>query len=277
LIAHGLPYPTNLEVAQRLEDLVRRQGAVPATVAVRHGQFQVGLAEKDLGFLAQAKGVGKVSLRDLPLVAAREADGATTVAATAIIAHWAGIRVFATGGIGGVHRGTGLDISADLSVLSTTPIIVVCAGAKAILDLPATLEWLETAGVPVLGWGTDEFPAFYSRSSSLPVDALVETPEEVTAIFWAQRELSLSQALLVAVPVPAESELPRARVEGAIKAALAAAKAEGIRGRALTPYLLDRLVAETGGASLQTNIALLENNVQRAAQIARMLGGIKEC
>jgi pseudouridine-5'-phosphate glycosidase len=276
VIAHGLPYPTNLEVAQRLESLVREHRAVPATIAVRRGQFRVGLTQQDLAFLAQAAGVRKVSLRDLPLVAAQAADGATTVATTATIAHWAGIQVFATGGIGGVHRGALPDISADLTVLATTPVVVVCAGAKAILDLPATLEWLETAGVPILGWETDQFPAFYTRESNLPVDASVGSAEEVVAIFRAQRELKLPQALLVTVPVPAEAELPRAEVEPAIEAVLAAAEAQGIRGRALTPFLLEGVVTATGGASLRANIALLENNVERATRIACALGGTRQ-
>jgi pseudouridine-5'-phosphate glycosidase len=220
--------------------------------------------------------VRKVSLRDLPLVAAQVADGATTVATTATIAHWAGIQVFATGGIGGVHRGMLPDISADLTVLATTPMIVVCSGAKAILDLPATLEWLETAGVPILGWRTDHFPAFYSRESHLPVDVSVESAEEVVAIFHAQRELELPQGLLVTVPVPAASELPQAQVEPAIEAALAAAQAQDVRGRALTPFLLEWVVTETGGASLQANIALLENNVEQATHIACALGGTRQ-
>ncbi len=276
LISHGLPYPTNLEVAQRLEQIVHDHGAVPATVAVRRGEFRIGLTPQDLEFLAQAREVHKVSLRDLPLVVARKLDGATTVATTATIAHWAGIQVFATGGIGGVHRGALPDVSADLTVLASTPIILVCAGAKAILDLPATLEWLETAGVPVLGWGTDEFPAFYSRSSNLPVDACAGSPEEVAAVFRAQRELKLPQALLVAVPVPVQAELPWSEVESAVQVALVAAEAQGVRGRSLTPFLLNHLVAQTGGASLKANIALLENNVKRAAQIALALGGTKE-
>jgi pseudouridine-5'-phosphate glycosidase len=274
LIAHGLPYPTNLEVAQRLERLVRQHGAVPATVAIRRGKLCVGLSDEDLGFLAEAPHVRKVSVRDLPVVVAQAGDGATTVATTALLAHQAGIQVFATGGIGGVHRGEIADVSADLTVLAATPLIVVCAGAKAILDLPATLEWLETAGVPVLGWETPEFPAFYSRASGLPVDTSVASAVEVAEVFRAQREVGLPQGLLVAVPVPVEAELPRPEMEAAIEAALTAAAAQGVRGRALTPFLLGQIVAQTGGESLRANIALLENNVHRAVQIAGALGGI---
>jgi pseudouridine-5'-phosphate glycosidase len=215
-----------------------------------------------------------VSRRDLPVVVGRGEDGATTVAATATIAAWAGIEVFATGGIGGVHRDPPNDISNDLPTLASVPVAVVCAGAKAILDLRATLEWLETAGVPVIGYGTDEFPAFYSRGSGLPVDVRADSPGEAAAIIHAGRQLGLPCGTLVAVPVPAEAELPAERLEPAIAAALVEARAQGIEGSASTPFLLGRVAEKTGGASLRANVALLENNAAVAAQIARALKGV---
>jgi len=271
VIAHGLPFPQNMEMALRLEEAIREEGAVPATIGVIGGTLRVGLSSQEIERLATGEGVRKVSRRDLPLVVARGEDGATTVAATMWIAHRAGIRVFATGGIGGVHRGQPFDISADLPELARTPVAVVCSGAKAILDLPLTLEWLETHGVPVVGYGTDEFPAFYSRRSGLPVDARVDAPEEVAAIFRAQRRLGLPAGLLICVPVPAEAELEAEVMEAAIAEALAAAEAQAVRGKALTPFLLAEISKRTGGASLRANLALLENNARVAAQIAREL------
>jgi len=280
VISHGLPYPHNLRLALRLEEIVREQGAEPATVGIIAGEIVVGLSRPQIEHLATAAGVRKVSRRDLPIVVAQRLDGATTVATTAWAAHRAGISVFATGGIGGVHRtgasgvegGTaGLlaaDVSADLPELAETPIAVVCAGAKAILDLPATLEWLETHGVPVIGYQTDEFPAFYNRSSGLPVDARADTPADVAAIFRAQRALGLPAGLLVVAPVPAEHELPADQMEAAIGQALREAAGRGIRGKALTPFLLARISELTGEASLRANLALLENNARIAAQIA---------
>ncbi|MBC8255221.1 MAG: pseudouridine-5'-phosphate glycosidase, partial [Ardenticatenia bacterium] len=238
VIAHGLPFPHNVETALSLEEIVREEGAMPATVGIIGGTLRVGLSPEEIERLATGRSVRKVSRRDLPLVVARQEDGATTVAATMWIAHQAGIQVFATGGIGGVHRGHSYDVSADLPELAQTPVAVICSGAKAILDLVLTLEWLETHGVPVLGYGTDEFPAFYSRSSGLPVDARVNTPQEAAAIFQAQRALSLPAGLLITVPVPAEAELPAEVMEAAIAGALAAAEARGLRGKALTPFLL---------------------------------------
>ncbi len=272
LIAHGLPWPQNLETARRLEQVVRKAGAEPRTIGLIAGQIRIGLTDAELERLACAREVRKVSRRDLPLAVALKQDGATTVAATMYLAARAGIQVFATGGIGGVHRGQPFDVSADLEELAQTPVCVVCAGAKAILDLPLTLELLETRGVPVIGFQTDEFPAFYSRSSGLPVDQRVETPEEVAAIFRAQRELGLPGGVLVVVPVPVEAELPRARVEPAIQQALSEAEAQGIRGKALTPFLLTRVAALTGGDALRANLALLENNARVAAQVAVALG-----
>jgi pseudouridine-5'-phosphate glycosidase len=271
VISHGLPYPHNLRLARRLEQTVRTQGAEPATVAVLAGQLRAGLTDLELQHLATAPNVRKVSRRDLPIVVARHLDGATTVAATMFVAHHFGIPVFSTGGIGGVHRGWPFDVSADLPELAQTPVIVVCSGAKAILDLPLTLEWLETHGVPVVGYQTDEFPAFYSRSSGLPVDVRVEEPAEVAALYVAQRQLGLSAGLLVCVPIPAQAELARDVVEPAIQQALAEAEQTEIRGKALTPFLLARISELTGQASLHANLALLENNARVAAQIARAL------
>ena len=268
VIAHGLPYPTNLETARQMEAIIREHGAVPATIAVLDGHLRVGLADIELEHLATAKGIRKTSRRDLPVVVSRSEDGATTVAATATIAAWAGIEVFATGGIGGVHRGAVFDVSNDLSTLASVPVAVVCAGAKSILDLKATLEWLETAGVPVVGYRTDEFPAFYTRRSGLPVDVRVDGPEEVAAIVRAARQMGLPGGTLIAVPVPASAELPAELLEAAIASALVEAEARGIEGSASTPFLLRWLARQTDGASLNANIALLENNAAVAAQIA---------
>ena len=271
LISHGLPYPQNLQTAQMLEQTVREHGAIPATIAILKGIARVGLAQKELAHLAKSEDVRKVSRRDLPIVVAQGADGATTVAATMWIAAAAGIQVFATGGIGGVHRGQAMDISADLPELAQTPVTVVCAGAKAILDLPLTLEWLETHGVPVLGYGTDSFPAFFTHSSGLPVDARVNTPQEAAAIVRAQRRLGLPGGILVSVPAPRADALPREVVELAIEAALKDAASEGVHGRETTPYLLTKIAELTGGESIRANVALLKNNAAVAAQIAAEL------
>ena len=271
LISHGLSYPQNLETAQALELAVRENGALPATIAVIKGTIRVGLTEGDLERLATQKEVRKVSRRDLPIAVARCEDGATTVAATMYVAALAGIEVMATGGIGGVHRGQPADISADLPELAQTRVAVVCSGAKSILDLPLTLEWLETHGVPILGYSTDEFPAFYSRQSGLPVDARVDTPEEAARIIRAKWELGLGGGVLVAVPVPEEAELPRELAEKAIERALAAAEEQGITGKALTPFLLSRIAQLTEGASVEANIAFLRNNAAVAARIAGAL------
>ena len=281
LISHGLSYPQNLLTAQALEQAVRENGAVPATIAIIEGKIRVGLTEGELERLATQKGVRKVSRRDLPIAVARGEDGATTVAATMYVAALAGIEVVATGGIGGVHRGQPLarfslarssaDISADLPELAQTRVAVVCSGAKSILDLPLTLEWLETHGVPILGYQTDEFPAFYSRQSGLPVDVQVDTPEEAASIIRAKWELGLEGGVLVAVPVPQEAELPRELAEEAIERALAAAQEQGITGKALTPFLLGQIAQSTEGASVEANVALLKNNAAVAARIARAL------
>ncbi|MBN1139184.1 MAG: pseudouridine-5'-phosphate glycosidase [Anaerolineae bacterium] len=276
VVAHGLPYPANLETARQMEAAVREQGAAPATIAILRGRLHVGLAESELEFLATARNIRKVSRRDLPVIVAQQGDGATTVAATATIAAWAGIEVFATGGIGGVHRDAPFDVSNDLPTLASVPVAVVCSGAKAILDLPATLEWLETAGVPVVGYGTDELPAFYSRHSGLHVDTRVDGPREAAAIIQTARRLGLPGGVLVVVPVPEADELPKESVEPHIVAALAEAKAQHIEGSAVTPFLLKRLAQETGGASLKANVALLKNNAAVAAQIAAALKRLAE-
>jgi pseudouridine-5'-phosphate glycosidase len=274
LITHGLPAPFNLQVAISLEAAVRQEGATPAMIAVLNGAVHVGLTAAGLERLAGESDVAKVSLRDLPAVLAQGRSGGTTVAATAWLAHRAGIAVFATGGIGGVHRGHPEDVSADLPALASTPIVVVCAGAKAILDLPRTLEALETLGVPVIGYGTDTFPAFTSRSSGLPVPLRADTPAQVAAMARARDALGLRAALLVCAPIPAEAELPWEEAEAAIAAAVAAAEAQSIAGKALTPFLLSRLAEQTGGRSRQANQALLLNNVRIAARIARAMAGV---
>jgi len=271
VIAHGLPYPQNLEAALAIEERVRAEGAVPATIAVLGGALHVGLGQRELEHLATGGDVRKVSRRDLPLVVARAEDGATTVAATMWIAHRAGIRVFATGGIGGVHRGHPQDVSADLAELARTPVVVVCSGAKEILDLPRTLEWLETWGVPVVGYQSDELPAFYVRHSGLPVDVRADTPADVASIAIAQRSLGLESGLVVAVPIPKEEALDEAGMEANIAQALAEAETRQVKGKEITPFLLAYLHEQTHGQTLQANIALLLNNAAMAAQIARAL------
>jgi pseudouridylate synthase len=271
LITHGMPYPDNLTIAREIEASVRMTGAVPATIAVLGGRITVGLEGEELEYLASAQGVRKCSRRDLATVIALGLDGATTVAGTMIVAAMAGIRVFATGGIGGVHRGHPFDISADLAELERTSVTVVCAGAKSLLDLPLTLEQLETRGVPVIGYGTDELPAFYSRSSGLPVDIRADTPEQVAAIVRSRRTLGLSGAELVTVPVPTDDELPREIAEAAILQATEMADAAHIAGAALTPFILGKVAELTEGRSKKANAALLLNNAQVAARIARAL------
>lgn len=271
VISHGLPYPHNLKVAQGMEAAIRAKGATSATIAVLDGQVHVGLEAGQLERLAQGSDVRKVSRRDLPLVVGLGLNGATTVSATIYVAHQLGIELFATGGIGGVHRGHPFDISADVTELGRTPVTVVCAGAKAILDLPLTREVLETQGVPVVGYGTDEMAAFYSRSSGLAADVRVDTPERVARIIRARRELGLQNGILVTVPVPAEDEIPPEAIEGAIAQATHEAEQEGITGAALTPFVLSRLAELTEGRSVDTNISLLLNNARIAAHIASAL------
>jgi pseudouridine-5'-phosphate glycosidase len=270
VISHGLPRPHNLETAQRMEAAVRREGAVPATVGLLNGRLIVGLSHEEIELLANADEVHKVSRRDLSAVLASRKPGATTVAATILIASQAGISVFATGGIGGVHRGVQetLDISADLAELARTPVAVVCSGAKIILDLPRTLELLETLGVPVVGFRTSSFPAFYVRESGLNLDLRVESAEEAARLMSIQWQLGLSSGIVFCNPPPESSALDRAQTESLIKTALIAANSEGIRGKAVTPYLLSYLSQASGGATLKANMDLLVSNASVAAQIA---------
>jgi pseudouridine-5'-phosphate glycosidase len=257
VIAHGLPRPQNLQTALRLEEIVREGGAVPATIAILAGRLHVGLSRPQLEHIANSTDVHKLSRRDLPLAVANGWDGATTVATTAWIAARNGISVFATGGIGGVHRGTLPDVSADLPELARVSLVVVCSGAKIVLDLEATREWLETHGITVVGFNCDEMPAFYSRRSGLPVDARVETFAGAAKIYSARRALALEGTTLVVVPVPAASEIPADDLQRILAQALAQAGAEGISGRELTPFLLSRMAEHSGGATLKANIALL--------------------
>ncbi|HLM23606.1 MAG TPA: pseudouridine-5'-phosphate glycosidase [Pyrinomonadaceae bacterium] len=269
VIAHGLPRPQNLQTAHRLQNLVREAGAVPATIAVINGKLTVGLSDDQIKSLADDGGIRKISTRDISLAVAQGWNGATTVASTIWIAHCAGIKVFATGGIGGVHRGALPDVSADLPELARTPIVVVCSGAKIVLDLPATREWLETHAVTVVGYQCDELPAFYSRHSGLPIDARVETPADMLNIFHAQQALGIESALLVVVPVPANFEVPAEELQLVLNTALEDAEWKEIAGPALTPFLLSQMAERSGGATLRANIALLENNARVAAGIAR--------
>jgi pseudouridine-5'-phosphate glycosidase len=273
LITHGLPYPTNVETALAMETAVRESGAVPATIAVLDGVIHVGLSRDEIDTLAQlpAGTVRKCSRRDFPLVVGLKQSGATTVAGTMIVAHMAGIRVFATGGIGGVHRGHPQDVSADLIELGRTPVAVVCSGAKSILDLPLTLEVLETQGVPVIGVGTDTLPAFYTHSSGLPLDARVETPDEAAQVIAAAGALDLKQGLLFTVPVPKADELPEAVAEAAIQQATREADEQGVAGKYVTPFVLRRVAEITEGQSKRANITLLVNNARVAGQIAAAL------
>ncbi len=268
VITHGLPYPHNLALAREMETIVRNGGAEPRTVGVIAGELIAGLSDAQLTYLAQAREVRKVSRRDLPVVVARGLDGGATVATTMWIAQRAGIEVFATGGIGGVHRGDGSDVSADLQELAQTPVIVVCAGAKALLNLPATLEYLETHGVTVVGWQTDEFPAFYSRSSGLPVDVRCDDAGQVAELWRAKQRLGLPGGLLVAAPIPAEDEIPAHEIEPIIEQAVAEAMRQGLRSAQVTPFLLARIVELTGESSLAANLALLKNNARVGAEIA---------
>ena len=271
VITHGLPYPQNLQLARDMEAEVRMQKAVPATVGVLNGQVFVGLEDKQLVQLAEEKGLVKVSVRDYGPAIAAGLSGGTTVAGTLLAANLAGLRVFATGGIGGVHRQAPFDVSADLVQLARTPLVVVCAGAKAILDLPATLEVLETYGVPVIGYQTDEFPAFYSRSSGYPVSARVDSAEQAAQVARAHWGMGLNSAVLVCVPPPEADALPAEQVNEAIEQALAEANAKQIHGQKVTPFLLSRVSELTHGSSLKTNLALLRNNARVAAQIAHHL------
>lgn len=271
-IAHGLPYPQNLDVVHRLEAAVRAAGAVPAWCGILEGRIRVGLSAAEVEYFAGNQDLAKVSRRDFAPLLAVKGSGATTVAGTMIAAHAAGIRVFATGGLGGVHRqvAESLDISADITELARTPVAVVCSGAKSILDLPKTVEALETAGVPVIGYGVDQFPAFQVRGSGLPVDRQVDTPDAAAAAVQAQSRLALG-GMVIGVPVPETEALEAGEVEGWVAEAMAGAAQDGIRGKRITPYLLKRLAELSGGKTLSANIALLENNARVAGEIAAAL------
>ena len=274
IISHGMPYPRNVETALLVEKTVREHGAVPATIAIIGGRLKAGLSAEEIEHLGKSgRKVAKASRRDLSALVARKADGATTVTTTMIIAHMAGIKVFATGGIGGVHRGaeTTMDISADLEELGSTPVMVVCAGAKSILDLGLTLEYLETKGVPVIGYGTDELPAFYTRSSGFGVDYRVDSPAELAAMFDAQLNLGMKGGMLVTNPIPEEYSMDKAVIDAAIEQALKEADENGIKGKETTPFLLAKVVELTGGDSLESNIKLVLNNASLAAETAAEL------
>jgi pseudouridine-5'-phosphate glycosidase len=273
LITHGLPYPANAETALAMEAAVRVSGAIPATIAVLRGKITVGITPDDVERLAQAVdgSVRKCSRRDLAIAMALGEDGATTVAGTMIVAHKAGIRIFATGGIGGVHRGQPFDVSADLLELGRTPVAVVCSGAKSILDLPLTMEVLETQGVPVIGYGTDTLPAFYTRSSGIPLQVCVDTPDDAARVIAAQHAIGLQTGLLITVPVPADVAMPEDAAERAIQQATHEAEAAGIHGAKVTPFVLARVAELTDGVSRTANTALLVNNAATAGQIALAL------
>ncbi|KKC30629.1 pseudouridine-5'-phosphate glycosidase [Caldanaerobacter subterraneus KAk] len=273
IISHGMPYPQNIETARALEEIVRENGAVPATIAIIGGKIKIGLNEEELEFMGTSKEILKASRRDLPVVIAKGLNAATTVSATMICANLAGIKVFVTGGIGGVHRGAEetFDISADLQELANTDVAVVCAGAKAILDLPRTLEYLETFGVPVIGFRTEEFPAFYTRESGLKVDYRVEDEVEAAKVIKTKWDLGLKGGILIANPIPEEYALDRAYIEKAIEEAIFEADRRGIRGKALTPFLLEKIKDLTEGKSLKANIELVKNNARVGAKIAVQL------
>ena len=278
IISHGMPYPQNVETAMNVEKLIRENGAVPATIAIIKGRLKAGLTAEEIDYLGRAgHAVPKASRRDLPVLVAQGSDGACTVTTTMMIAHMAGIQVFATGGIGGVHRGaeTTMDISADLEELGQTPVMVVCAGAKSILDLGLTLEYLETKGVPVIGYGTNELPAFYTRKSGFGVDYELDTPEELAAAFHAERELGMKNGMLVTNPIPEKYSMDHKVIDKAIEQALAEAKAQGIHGKETTPFLLAKVKDLTGGDSLESNIQLVYNNAVLGAKTACALAALK--
>ena len=274
IISHGMPYPQNVKTALEVEQIIRDNGAVPATIAIIGGRLKAGLTPAEIEYFGK-KGpeIAKASRRDLPVLVARGQDGACTVTTTMMIAHMAGIGVFATGGIGGVHRGaeTTMDISADLEELGQTPVMVICAGAKSILDLGLTLEYLETKGVPVIGYGTDELPAFYTRTSGFGVDYRLDTPAELAAAFHAQRAMGLKGGMLVTNPIPEEYSMDPAVINKAIDQAIAECQAQGVHGKATTPFLLARVKDLTGGDSLDSNIQLVFNNARLAARTAAEL------
>ena len=271
IISHGMPYPQNVETALNVEKIIRDNGAVPATIAIIGGRLKAGLTPEEIEYFGKkGTAIHKASRRDLAVLCAEGEDGATTVTTTMIIAHMAGINVFATGGIGGVHRGaeTTMDISADLEELAHTPVMVVCAGAKSILDLGLTLEYLETHGVPVLGYQTEELPAFYTRKSGFGVDYRVDSPEQLAKIFKTQNDLALGGGILVTNPIPEEYSMPKAVIDAAIDEAISECNAKGIHGKETTPFLLAKVAELTGGDSLASNIRLVYNNAALAARTA---------
>ncbi len=278
IISHGMPYPQNVETALKVEQVIRDNGAVPATIAIIGGKLKAGLTKAEIEHLGKTgSAVTKVSRRDLPIIVAKGMDGATTVATTMIIASLAGIKVFATGGVGGVHRGaeTTMDISADLEELAMTPVMVICAGAKSILDLGLTLEYLETKGVPVIGYGTDELPAFYTRKSGFGVDYQLNTPKELAEAFLVKQAVGLKGSMLVTNPIPEEYSMDSEVINKAIDEAIAESKRQGIHGKDTTPFLLAKVKEITGGDSLDSNIQLVFNNARLAAQTAAELCKIK--
>ena len=271
IISHGMPYPQNVETALAVEQIIRDNGAVPATIAIIGGRLKAGLSPEEIEYFGKkGQAITKASRRDLAVICARGLDGATTVTTTMIIAHMAGIKIFATGGIGGVHRGAEItmDISADLEELGQTPVMVVCAGAKSILDLGLTLEYLETKGVPVIGFGTSELPAFYTRQSGFGVDYRIDTPEELASVFKASHDMGLKSGMLVCNPIPEEFSMPKEVIDAAIAQAIAECNDKGIKGKETTPFLLARVAELTGGDSLSSNIRLVFNNAKVAAQTA---------
>ena len=274
IISHGMPYPKNVETALNVQRIIRENGAVPATIAIIKGRLKAGLTDNEIEYLGKTgRAVPKASRRDLPILVAEGKDGATTVTTTMMIAHMAGIEVFATGGIGGVHRGAQktFDISADLEELAKTPVMVICAGAKAILDLGLTLEYLETKGVPVIGYGTQELPAFYSRHSGLKVDYEIDTPQDLAMAFHVKRELGMKGGMLVTNPIPEAYAMDGTKIDKAIDQALKEADQQGVHGKETTPFLLARVAELTGGDSLESNIQLVYNNVKLGAQTASAL------
>ena len=277
IISHGMPYPQNVETALAVEEIIRQNGAVPATIAIIGGRLKAGLSREEIEYFGKkGTAIHKASRRDLAVLCARGEDGATTVATTMIIANMAGIRIFATGGIGGVHRGaeTTMDISADLEELGRTPVMVFCAGAKSILDLGLTLEYLETKGVPVIGYGTEELPAFYTRQSGFGVDYRMDTPEELAKAYQASQAMGLGGGMLVTNPIPEEFAMPKAVIDEAIDQAIAECNAKGIHGKETTPFLLARVAEITGGNSLASNIRLVYNNAALAAKTASALASL---
>lgn len=277
IISHGMPYPQNVETALQVEKIIRENGAVPATIAVIGGRLKAGLSPEEIDYLGKTgSAVAKASRRDLPVLVAQGRDGATTVTTTMMIAHMAGIQVFATGGIGGVHRGaeTTMDISADLEELARTPVMVVCAGAKSILDLGLTLEYLETHGVPVIGYGTEELPAFYTRKGGFGVDYRIDTPEDLAKAFYVKQDMGLGGGMLVTNPIPEEFSMDADVINKAISDAVAEAKEQGIHGKETTPFLLAKIKELTGGNSLDSNIQLVFNNARLAAKTASALSAL---